>query len=428
MNDPDPLLATARRLAAEGRADEAAEAYRAARALAPAEVARYVGLHAAQRRRWVEAATTLAQAEQLAPGDPEVLEHLGLAHERIGALAPAQAALERALAADPQRCAARLVLGFVEQREGRTLTAVAHMIAALQQARQRGQWQDARSTEPWLQDHVQGAVAFVGQQQLEMLRAPLRDAPGDLRRVEAFISSQLGRERARSPDPRQRPKQHYFPGLPASPWLDPALFPWTRRVQEAFPVILEEYLALVGANIAFESFLTFRSAEQVAKYLGTTGPAPEWNAFFFYRHGERHDANCARCPRTAALLDALPLIRLPGATPEICFSLLTPGSHILPHHGDSNLRSVVHLGLVVPENCALNVAGEARTWQAGGLLAFDDTYEHEAWNRSGATRAILLMDAWSPHLTEDEKRVLPAVVGAMTRLGAEVERVKTRAA
>jgi len=424
MNEPDPLLATARRLAADGRVDEAVEAYRAARALAPAEATRYVGVQAALRRRWTEAVAALGEAAPLAPDDAELQELLGLAHERAGAPAAARAALERALALEPDRYAARLLLGFVEQREGRTLPAVAHMLLALQQARQRGLWRDARSIPPWLQDHVQGAVAFVGDQQLDMLRAPLRGAPGDLHRVEAFIRSQLGIARVRSPDPRQQPKQHYFPGLPASPWLDTALFPWARRLQDEFPVILQEYLALVDAQMPFESFLTFRSAEQVAKYLGTTGPAPAWNAFFFYRHGVRHDENCARCPRTAALLDALPLIRLPGATPEICFSLLTPGSHILPHRGDSNVRSVVHLGLVVPENCALNVAGEARSWRPGGLLAFDDTYEHEAWNRSGATRAVLLMDAWNPHLTEDERRVLPEVIGAMTRLGAEVERVK----
>jgi aspartate beta-hydroxylase len=228
------------------------------------------------------------------------------------------------------------------------------------------------------------------------------------------------------PDPRQAPKKHRIPGLPATPWFDPALFPWTRRLQEAFPDILAEYLSVAGVPGSLQPFLDFRSPEQIARHLGSTGPAPEWNAFFFYRHGERYEENCRRCPKTAAVLDSLPLIRLPGATPEICFSVLTPGSHILPHRGDSNLRSVVHLGLVVPPDCVLKVAGEERSWEPGGILAFDDTYEHEAWNRSGGVRAVLLMDAWNPHLTDVERSVLPRVIGAMGEIAAETERLRPR--
>ncbi|HUR40731.1 MAG TPA: aspartyl/asparaginyl beta-hydroxylase domain-containing protein [Verrucomicrobiae bacterium] len=419
----DPL-ALARNLAAADRFDEAAQAYRDAREVAPAEAATFLGQHAAHRQRWSEAVPLLREAARLEPANLDVLENLGLACERTGAIVEARSALERALAGDPQRFVARLMLGFVEHRQGRPLTALAHMKWAFQQARQRGFWLDASTTPAWLHDPVRGANAFMGRFPEEHAAAPLRGAGGDLIRVGAFIRGTLGLERQRSPDPRQAPKTHYFPGLPPSPWFDPALFPWSRRLEEAFPEILAEYLSVAHENAGFESFLTFRSAEQVTQYLGTTGPAPAWNAFFFYRHGVRNDENCRRCPKTAALLDDLPLIRLPGATPEICFSILTPGSHILPHRGDSNLRSVVHLGLVVPESCALNVAGEARGWEAGRVLAFDDTYEHEAWNRSESVRAVLLMDAWNPGLTETEKRVLPSVISEFDRMGREIERLK----
>lgn len=424
MTEADQQLALARRLVAEERLDEAAQAYRVARAQAPAEAAEYLGLYAARRQRWPEAVEALEQAARLTPANLGVLEHLGIAYERVGAFAPARATLQRVLDADPERFVARLGLGFVEQRLGQPLIGMAHIHWAFRQAQQRGWWLDPRSVQPWLQDHVRGGAAFVTRCQQDLLQAALVGADGDVRRVQAFIRNQLGLERQRSPDPRQAPNKHYFPGLPPSPWFDPALFPWARRLEEAFPEILAEYLSVAHADAGFESFLTFRSAEQVAQYLGTTGPAPAWNAFFFYRHGVRNDENCRRCPKTAALLDELPLIRLPGATPEICFSTLTPGSHILPHRGDSNLRSVVHLGLVVPESCVLKVAGEARAWEAGGVLAFDDTYEHEAWNRSNSVRAVLLMDAWNPGLTETEKRVLPSVISEFDRMGREVERLK----
>jgi aspartate beta-hydroxylase len=424
VTELDEPLARARRFAAEDRLDEAAEAYRAARHEAPAEAAEFLGLYAVRRQRWTEARSVLEQAAQLAPDRVDVLEGLALACERTGAYAPARAALERVLAADPQRHAARLLLGFVEYREGHPLTAVAHMHWAFQQARQHGLWLDVATTPPWLNDPVRGAAAFMSQFPLDHVRTALAGAGGDLGRVDAFIRSQLGPDKARSPDPRQAPKKHYMPGLPPTPWFDTALFPWARRLQEAFPDILAEYLAVAGTAGSFEPFLAFQSAEQASRYLATTGPAPEWNGFFFYRHGERNEENCRRCPRTAALLEELPLVRLPGAAPEILFSVLTPGSHILPHRGDSNLRSVVHLGLVIPPDCILKVAGEERAWQPGGLLAFDDTFEHEAWNRSGSVRAVLLMDAWNPHLTDAERSVLPRVIGAMNDLGTELERVK----
>lgn len=426
VTEPDQPLATARRLAAEGRHDEAAAAYRALEAQAPVEAAEYLGVYALRRRRWPEARAHLERAAQLAPANLATLENLGAAYEGAGALEQAGEVLRRVLDAKPEFFVSRLLLGLVEHRLGRLQAGVIQLQWAFRQAQKRGFWLNAKTTQPWLRGRVQEASTIIARHLGDVMSRALQEAGGGAAfpRVATFIRTQAGLERTASPDPRQAPKKHYFHGLPPSPWLDPSLFPWARKLQDAFPEILAEYLAVAGADGGFEPFLTFQSPEQVARYLGTTGPAPAWNAFFFYRHGERNDENCRRCPRTAAVLDQLPLIRMAGTTPEICFSVLTPGSHILPHRGDSNLRSVVHLGLVVPDACALKVAGEARTWQPGGLLAFDDTYEHEAWNRSDAVRAVLLMDAWNPYLNEDEKQVLPHIIGAMNQLGAEMERAK----
>lgn len=423
--DEEPLE-LARRLAADHRLEEAADAWRAARELAPAEAAGFLGDYALHRGAWAEAVAELELATRLAPADLAALEKFGLACERAGQLARADEALRRVLEVDPARSVSRLLLGFVEHRLGHELAALVHMQWAFRQAKQRGEWRDLRSVPPWLADHVRGAGAFISRHLPDRLRRGLEGASGDTTRVRRFIRGQLGLERLASQDPRQAPKKHLLPDLPASPWLDLALFPWAQRLREAFPDILAEYLAVAGGGDGFEPFLDFKSAEQAAKYLSTTGPAPEWNAFFFYRHGVRNEENCRRCPKTAALLESLPLIRLPGTTPEICFSVLTPGSHILPHRGDSNLRSVVHLGLVIPPECVLKVAGEERSWQPGEVLAFDDTYEHEAWNRSGSTRGILLMDAWNPHLTDVERAVLPKVFAAIHEIATETERLRPR--
>ena len=75
---------------------------------------------------------------------------------------------------------------------------------------------------------------------------------------------------------------------------------------------------------------------------------------------------------------------------------MAPGSHIAPHHGWVTTVYRAHLGLVVPGKCALRVGDEVRSWQEGEVLVFDDTAEHEAWNRSDHTRTVLLFDFLRP--------------------------------
>jgi aspartate beta-hydroxylase len=77
----------------------------------------------------------------------------------------------------------------------------------------------------------------------------------------------------------------------------------------------------------------------------------------------------------------------------------------------------MHLPLIVPSNCALNLidAGEHH-WREGELVMFDDTFQHEAWNRSDRTRIILLMDCWNPHLSEVEKMAVKQIIETITGL------------
>ena len=113
-------------------------------------------------------------------------------------------------------------------------------------------------------------------------------------------------------------------------------------------------------------------------------------------------------------LDALPLLRIPGHGPEALFSVLRPGTHIPPHTGVMNGRLTVHLPLVVPPECgALAAAHEPRAWTEGECLVFDDSFVHEAWNRSAHTRVVLIFDAWNPDLTAVEREALAAGIAAI---------------
>jgi aspartate beta-hydroxylase len=141
--------------------------------------------------------------------------------------------------------------------------------------------------------------------------------------------------------------------------------------------------------------------------------APSWNGYYFYRHGRRRDDNCSACPVTAAAIDALPLPRVERHGPEVLFSVFTSGTHLLPHRGVTNTRLVSHLPLIVPADCALQVGGETHTWQEGRVVVFDDTYEHDAWNRSDELRVVLIVDLWNPHLTQVEREAVAELIAQM---------------
>ena len=122
-----------------------------------------------------------------------------------------------------------------------------------------------------------------------------------------------------------------------------------------------------------QPFLTFDSEVQLAKYLGGGATQPSWDAFFFYRDGVRVDASHLRCPQTSAVLESLPLVRIRQHAPEICYSVLAPGTHILAHTGVTNISMVVHLPLIVPADCAIEVGGQTYAWREGEVVVFDDT-------------------------------------------------------
>eukprot|EP00658_Telonema_sp_P-2_P023558 TRINITY_DN19449_c0_g1_i6.p1 TRINITY_DN19449_c0_g1~~TRINITY_DN19449_c0_g1_i6.p1 ORF type:complete len:196 (-),score=38.89 TRINITY_DN19449_c0_g1_i6:25-612(-) len=83
---------------------------------------------------------------------------------------------------------------------------------------------------------------------------------------------------------------------------------------------------------------------------------------------------------------------------EVIFSRLAPGSHIKPHCASSNLRLTCHLGLEVPDGCEIRVGDEIRQWQDKKCLWFDDSFEHEVWQRSSSHRIVLLIRFWHPDI------------------------------
>jgi aspartate beta-hydroxylase len=403
-----------------------------------------------QQGRLDEAERAARQALQRQPRNIEAMNVLGLIALRKGELAPAQQMLEASLAVAPEHALTRHYLGRVHDAAGDTNLAVAahgdavklapqmfvirlhyaaaleragqleqaaiHYFRATQDAQAQGRWISEETTAPALRPMVEHAVQLVRSTRkatFANLLEPLQQqyGPDSLKRVEHCLRIYFREDAPVYPDPRQRPTFLYFPGLPPAAYLDRSLFPWIEPLEAQTDAIREELLKLLPSDAGRERVFTNEAIEQVN--LRGLNAAPSWNGYYFYRHGIRREDNCSSCPVTARTLNLLPLSQVREHGPEVLFSVFTAGTHLLPHRGVTNTRLVGHLPLIVPPDCALNVGGEIHQWREGRAVIFDDTYEHEAWNRSQQTRVVLIFDLWNPHLTEVEQAAIAQLVPAM---------------
>ena len=376
----------------------------------------------------------LHAAQDSQPQDGAILHRLGEAHMLAGDMGAATDCLRQGLAVAPGMFVARLRLGSALEQQGHRHAAMLAYFNAIDDAQAQGRWLSDATTAPGVREAVKHAARYVAAGRRELFEAvmePLRERYGraEMARVDQCLAIYLHEQPAPLPDARQAPKFLYFPGIPSQTFYPRARFPAQARLEAAVDVIRAELRAVLAhAQDVLVPFLGAPSAAAVAaQLLAASGPQDAaWDAFFFYRHGARDDAHCAQCPRTIEVLDAMPLVRVRDHAPETLFSVLRPGTHILPHRGVTNTRLVTHLPLIIPRDCALRVGGETHVWAEGRCVTFDDTFEHEAWNHSTQTRVVLILDSWNPDLSAAEKAAVTDLVAAIGDFNRATESAAAR--
>jgi beta-hydroxylase len=178
---------------------------------------------------------------------------------------------------------------------------------------------------------------------------------------------------------------YLFSRTPNRPYHEVTDFPELRTLRDNWRVFREEGLALMNAGHIREA----------------TGPNDVgfhtffkrgWKRFYLKWYGEWPPSALRLCPRSAALLQAIPSVK--GAM----FALLPPGGK-LGRHRDPFAGSLrYHLGLDTPnhDDCWIEVDGVRRSWRDGEAMIFDETYVHEAFNGCDTTRLILFCDVERP--------------------------------
>ncbi len=196
-------------------------------------------------------------------------------------------------------------------------------------------------------------------------------------------------------------------GLRAQPVWDTSEAPWLRPFEENADAIRRELLAL-RTQRGFQPLKIPTWASKTNSIASPDGSgsishdAGDWNVFYLFLHEVRFPDNLERCPVTAKLLRDLGTRSYSHAF----FSALTPGTHIIKHHGPTNKKLRVHLPLVGAEGSELRVADQLLRGEEGKCMLFDDSFEHEAWHRGEKTRIVLVFDVWHPDLTDREVQFL----------------------
>ena len=161
-------------------------------------------------------------------------------------------------------------------------------------------------------------------------------------------------------------------------FFDNSDFPWTSILEENWLDIRSELDAL--------------SEQEFGEWPRDHMYDNRWNLYLFRTPRQRFDDHCARCPKTAALLE-----EIPGLT-MATFSWLRPQSAIKAHVGFSTIVLRSHLALKVPKSgdVAFRVGNTTRKWEEGKVMVFDDMHNHEAYNRSDEERVVLMLDFLRP--------------------------------
>ena len=315
-----------------------------------------------------------------------------------------RAALESALETDQRNLNALIRLAELHERRGELGDATTRWagVAAIG-AQSPGAGPELRA----FFDHARAFVSGRTQDLADALADGLKEDLGaassrDRRRLSAAMQVMVGRRRVFT---NECFGLHY-PFLPADEFFDREHFPWLEELEAETDVIRAEVLTLMASDDSgLSPYVEMPPGTPENKWTRLNHNTA-WSALHLWRDGARVDDACARAPRTAKIMEKLPLSGIPGRTPTVFFSILQAGKHIPPHTGVTNTRAIIHLPLVVPPDCAFRVGAETREWREGEAFAFDDTIEHEAWNRSDQDRAVLILDCWNPHLSERERQAI----------------------
>jgi len=410
------LADSAKQLAERGEVREAEDIYRRILEAAPYHVRalNFLAVQAMLRGELEQSRVHLEQALRAAPDRAILHQNMALVQKERGELEDALLWLDRAIALKPSHRTPHLHKAAILMELGRQDAA----ISAYWHAWRRFPNPESAINDPAAPEGIRNLVLRAAEslrlaqaQIIAQTLAPVHEAHGaeTLKRVDEMAEIYVGSRLYQPQHGLQRPGFLYMPGLPPRPFYERETFTGHKRLEAATDIIREELQAVMASGEGLMPYVQLPAGQDLQQWTELNG-SRQWSSLHLYKGGAPVPGNLERCPRTAKVLETLDLAVLPGHSPEAMFSILQPGTHIPAHFGLANFKLAVHLPLIVPADCGIRVGHETRSWKEGECLVFDDSFQHEAWNRSGEARAVLILDVWNPDVTPAERAGIAAVV------------------
>ena len=426
---PDPawqistLADGARQLAERGEKTEAERIYRTILKTAPYHVGAlmFLAARAMEHGKLDESQQLLEQALRADRRRPMVYQNLGLVYKARGDLQQALAAINQALALQPDSYPFLLHKGSILQDlelQEQALACYQHALRCLPAAPKA--MIDNLALHENIRTLIRGALEFVRRSQIVLVNKyvdPVTAHYGKqaLERVHSAAKIHLQITEPHYQHFLQRPAYLYIPDVTPQAFFERDEFDWISSFEGATSQIRTELETILANNNNLTPYVKIDENMDPQQWRGLNGSS-QWSAYHLLKGGTIVRDHGTYCPHTLDAISRLPLPKIAGHAPEAFFSILRPGTHIPPHHGVGNYKLAAHLPLIVPDNCVIRVGHESRSWTEGQCLIFDDSFQHEAWNHSTSLRAVLIVEIWNPLLSKAEQEGVAALIAAITEL------------
>jgi aspartyl/asparaginyl beta-hydroxylase (cupin superfamily) len=161
-------------------------------------------------------------------------------------------------------------------------------------------------------------------------------------------------------------------------------FPQFKILEDNYEILLEELMSVINDQNRkmFEPW--------VEKNLYQESNENGWDIAPLMIGGVRIEERIVKFPKLFSLINNIQGVM------SVSYSLLKPGTHIVPHKGYDDYSQKVlryHMGMIVPKgDVAIRVEKDTMKWSEGKSFIFDDYMVHEAWNFTNENRIVLIID------------------------------------
>lgn len=178
---------------------------------------------------------------------------------------------------------------------------------------------------------------------------------------------------------------YLFSAVPNTAYIDRRLFPELDVLRDNWLIIRDE-----AARLYEEGYIT--SSEKHDDIGFNSFFRRGWKRFYLKWYQDPMPSAAKLCPKTLDLIKNIPSIN------AAMFTLLPKNSFLFKHRDPYAGSLRYHLGLITPNSdaCFISVDGTKYSWRDGEDIMFDETFIHEAENRTDVDRIIFFCDIKRP--------------------------------